>query len=71
MEDVWVFRGSNCGSDHFLVRSKIFLPWIYSMNSSTEVNQKLQRTREEDVFNVELLKDDSILYYTQEQKRMH
>jgi hypothetical protein len=38
--------GANCGSDHFLVRSKIVLPWIYSMNTSTEVNQNVQHTRE-------------------------
>jgi hypothetical protein len=42
------------------VRSKIFLPWIYSMNRSTEFNQNIQHTREEDKFNVEMLQDDSI-----------
>jgi hypothetical protein len=43
-EDVWVFRGENSGSDHFLMRSKIFLPWIYSTDSSMDVNQKVRAT---------------------------
>jgi hypothetical protein len=60
MEGIRFFRGANCGSVHYLVRSKICLPWICSTDSSAEVNQNVQHTREEDKFNVEQLQDGSV-----------
>jgi hypothetical protein len=47
------------------MRSEIFLPWKYLMDSGTEVNRNIQHTREEDKFNVELLQDDSVKNLTQ------
>ena len=60
-QDVRVYRGAECGSDHYLVTAKIYLPYRKMRNKGESENEQ-QITLEAPRYKVRSLQQDSIRF---------
>lgn len=67
MTDIRVYRGTECGTDHYLIRAKCTFTWKENHFKKQYINKKMVQ---DEKLNIELLQNESIrMLYQQRMDR--